>query len=186
MTERHDRCNHYSVVSRLSTSTSVSPRAAPVPTARTTPRPLDTGSRHAPRTTAPRHGRAIRSQSNGTVPYAGSPKMSDFVAFEEPCTGQGPRHWSPRRTVGSNCKRRRTSRIAIRSQSSRKSTPGIVSPPFAGTEKRNWYWNQPRGLTRRQSRQHGSPGPIQTSRPRIVGRRASPSWRLPASNVLPC
>ena len=65
-------------------------------------------------------------------------------------SGQGPRHWSPRRAVASNCNKRSTSRIAIRSRSSWKSMPALVAPPLRPIEKKNRYskhWNSwPRRL----------------------------------------
>src|SRR5262249_55220013 len=59
----------------------------------------------------------------------------------EPCTGQGPRHWSPRCTAASNCNCSRTARIGICSRSNEKFTPGMPPPPLRPTEKRNRYLN---------------------------------------------
>ncbi len=107
--------------------------------------------------------------------------------FREACTGHGPRHCSPRRTVASNCSRRRTSRIVIRSRSKPKSMPGIVSPPLPPTEKRNRYWN-PRLRPRAPPGPTASfawaatDGPAENRWPPAV----SPSWLLPAANARLC
>jgi hypothetical protein len=104
--------------------------------------------------------------------------------FCEPCTGQAPRHWSPRCTVGSNCKRRKTSRMVIRSQSSRKSTPGIVSSPFSGIEKRNRYCNRPRSPT--EPTAWFAWADTDESAEDRWPPQVSPNWPLPASSILLC